>query len=326
MGLMLPPEVAGFVQMLGVPWPNIDEDEIKKDAAAWRTVSAGSERAGAEADTTVRRTQVTYRGDSATVLADRWNATGNGGGHISQASTAARVVPVALDGTASVVTAAKVVVGTQAASAMVSVAQLLAFGGAVGVTAATARMLLARQAAARGLREAGEGTARQLAPLLGKRATSVWSRIFGDLRGLGRPGGTPALAGAGGPTIGPRAMTGPRHVRDYIAAMGRNNNNARRGSNNRRGGGRRGGGSGGGGQVRRDSSGKVHGDLPRDTRGMTKEQAEQTQRELMKSISRRETEQRVLGEEAGHRTRIQLERDALRRVQEDMQRRWGGQQ
>ncbi|GAA3211073.1 WXG100-like domain-containing protein [Nonomuraea helvata] len=331
--MILPPEVAGFVQMLGILWPNIDEDEIRKDATAWRTVTAGTDRSGVEADTSVRRTQADYRGESATAMAGRWNATGGSGGHLSQAAAAARVVPVVLDGTANVVTAVKLVVGTQAASTLVNVAQLVAFGGAAGATAAYARMLLARNAAGKGLREAGEGTAKVLAPGLRSKATATWHRIFGDLRGLGRPGGTPALAGAGGRSVGPRAMTGPRHARDYMATMGRNNNNARRGSGGRggrsgggRSGGARGRGGGGGGirnLFRRDSSGKIHGALPASTRGMTKEEAERVQRELLASISRRETEQRALGEEAGHRTRINMEKEALRKIREDIQRRWG---
>ncbi|WP_449063528.1 hypothetical protein [Planomonospora algeriensis] len=40
--MTLPPALDGFLGVLGVPWPNIDEDEIRKDAAAWRTVQAQS--------------------------------------------------------------------------------------------------------------------------------------------------------------------------------------------------------------------------------------------------------------------------------------------
>ncbi|MFB4268962.1 DUF4258 domain-containing protein [Nonomuraea sp. GTA35] len=224
---MLSPKLNGFLGMLGVPWPNIDEDEIKKDATAWRTVQAGSQPVGEAADASVRRTQQYHRGESATAAAQHWNRVGGDSGHVAQATAAARVAPVALDGAAGVVSAVKVAVGMQAAAGLTSVVQAVAFGGAVGVTAATARMYLTRHAMGKVMREGAEGTGRVLAPAMARRVTDPMRRILDNLRRPGGPGGTPALAGAGGRASvrpsGLRPAGGPASVRDGMAAMGRGN-------------------------------------------------------------------------------------------------------
>ncbi|GAA2899250.1 hypothetical protein [Nonomuraea rubra] len=331
MGLTLPPELNGFLGMLGVPWPNIDEDEIKKDAGAWRTVQAGSQPVGEAADASVRRTQQFHRGESAMAAAQHWNRVGGDSGHVSQAAAAARVAPVALDGTAAVVSAVKVAVGMQAAAGLASVVQAVAFGGAVGVTAATARMYLTRQAMAKVMREGAEGTGRVLAPAMARRVTDPMRRILDNLRRPGGPGGTPALAGAGGRVpvrpSGLRNPNGPRSVRDGMAQMGRRNNRDNSGGRGRgrgRGGGSSGGSSGGGGGwFRRDSTGKVHGELPNGTRGMSEEQGKAARDALRGSIRKRRQEQDRLGQEVGHEERIRREQEALRKIEEEGKRkRW----
>ncbi|MGW0802298.1 WXG100-like domain-containing protein [Nonomuraea sp. NPDC002799] len=226
---MLPPELSGFMNAVGMPWPNIDEDMIRGDATAWRTVLAGADTAGAEADASVRRTQQVYRGDSATSFAGQWNKLSGEDGHLLVAAAATRLAPVALDGTAAVVSAVKVAVGTQAAAGLAAVTQMLAFGGAAGVTMATARMLMTRQAMGKAMREGGEGTAKVLAPALSRRVTAPMRRILDNLRRPGGPGGGPALAGAGGRTVpmrpsGLRTSSGPRSAEDGMAKMGRQRN------------------------------------------------------------------------------------------------------
>ncbi|GII75534.1 hypothetical protein Sru01_05160 [Sphaerisporangium rufum] len=198
MGVTVPPGVDAMLDLLGVPWPNIDEDEIRKDAAAWRTVLAEAEPAAAGADTAVRDLSPDYRGDSATALAGMWQETGASGGHLSQATAAARPAPPLLDGTATVVTATKVAVATWAAVTAVRVGQSLLLGGPLGAGAATANMLVARQAITRILREAGEGTGKVIAPAVTRRITHPLRRILDDLR---MPGGGPVLQGAGGPRV-----------------------------------------------------------------------------------------------------------------------------
>ncbi|MCF6471090.1 hypothetical protein FAF44_22200 [Nonomuraea sp. MG754425] len=322
MGLTLSPELNGFVSLLGVPWPNIDEDEIRLDADAWRIVQAGAEPASAEADTDVRGTRDVYSGDSATELAGHWNQVGGNEGHLTQTALASKVAPMALDGAAGVVSAVKLAVGMQAAAGLTAVAQTLAFGGALGVTAATARMYLTRHAMGKVLREGSEGTGKVLGPAVARRVTDPMRRVLDNLRRPGGPGGTPALAGAGGrmplrPTV-LRNPGGPRSVRDGIANFARKKGN----SGGRGGGGRRGGSSSGRpGMFRRDQTGKMHGDLPNSAANMSKEEAQRVEKEMQKSLDRRNREQDRLGYEAGHEERIRREKDALRRFQEDMRRR-----
>ncbi|WP_113701011.1 DUF4258 domain-containing protein [Nonomuraea lactucae] len=249
MGLTIPPELDAVLELAGLWFPNIDEDEMRADAAAARVVEAGTSLAALGAGTAMRDASAAYRGDSATALAGYWGDVGTGDGHLAQSSSAARMSPVWLEHTATVVTGAKVAVGTVAAVGAVRLAMALLSGGPFAGASATASLLATRHAGMKVLREAGEGSARILAPALRRRVTEPMQRILDNLR---RPGGgpTPAFAGAGGRglarphTVGPRASSGPRDVRDGMAAMGRSNNNARRGGNGRRGGGGRGRGGG----------------------------------------------------------------------------------
>ncbi|MER7129867.1 hypothetical protein [Streptosporangium saharense] len=242
MGVTVPPQVDMMLGLLGMPWPNIDEDEIRRDADAWRTVLAGAEPATAGTEATVTRTREGYRGDSATELASYWEETG---GHLGQAVAAARSAPVVLDNTAWLATGVKLAVGTAAVYASVRVARALLAGGPLGGAAATAEMYRTRALIGRLQREGAEGAGRVLTPALNRRVTERFRRILDNLR---PPGGPPlALAGGRVPvrTVGPRAAS----PRDGMAQMGRSNNNARSGGNGRRGG-RRGGSGGGGGGGR----------------------------------------------------------------------------
>ncbi|MEU6782444.1 DUF4258 domain-containing protein [Nonomuraea angiospora] len=240
MGVTLPPEVAGVMQMLG-PWPRFNEDDARQERDAVRLAHANTIPATTGADSAVSRAQQVYRGESATAMQGHWERTGTQNGHVAQANAALKLAPAVLEGAASVVTAVKVAAGTQAVYTSVELARLLAFGGAVGATAATARVLMRRKVVGKILHEGSEGTGKVIAPIVRRRITEPMRRI---LEGLRRPGGPrPAFAGAGGRTVGPRATTGPRHVSDYMAKMGRSNKNARGGGNGRRGGGGRRGGS-----------------------------------------------------------------------------------
>ncbi|MEV6149922.1 hypothetical protein AB0L53_06225 [Nonomuraea sp. NPDC052129] len=203
--MTLPPEASGMLAILGVPWPNVDEDEIRKDASAWRTVLAGTVPAGAAADAQVRRTQQVYGGESGTALAAYWSEAGNGDGHLAQVTSAAKVAPVALDGAAAVVTAVKVAVGTQAAFTAVKVGRALLVGGPFGGSLASAEMFFARRMMAKILREGGESTGRGLAPALSRRATETFRRVVQNLRRPGGGGGGPRLAGAGGRNVPTRS-------------------------------------------------------------------------------------------------------------------------
>ncbi|WP_049563249.1 hypothetical protein [Nonomuraea sp. SBT364] len=196
MGIVLPPELHGVLELAGLPFPNIDEDEVRLDADAARVVQAHAAQSGAEADAAVVGSAAVYQGGSATELQSLWQETGNSSGHLAQAAAATRMAPVALDGMATVVTATKIAVGTVAAVGTVRLAMALLSGGPFAGFTATASLLATRKAGMKIYREAAEGTGRVLAPGLARRVTDPMRRILDNLRRPGGPGGT-ALAGAG---------------------------------------------------------------------------------------------------------------------------------
>ncbi|MFG1941655.1 hypothetical protein [Nonomuraea sp. NPDC048826] len=198
MGVVLPTELHMALNLAGVPFPNIDEDEIRLDADAVRTVQRGTAVAGVEADANVVGASTVYKGDSATELQGFWQANGADSGHLAQAATAMRVAPVALDGMATLVTATKVAVGTVAAAATVRLAMSRLTPPPHGSLMSLMTLLATRRAGTKIYREAFEGSARHLAPGMARRVTDPMRRILENLRRPGGPGGT-ALAGAGGP-------------------------------------------------------------------------------------------------------------------------------
>ncbi|MEV8638270.1 hypothetical protein AB0395_42115 [Streptosporangium sp. NPDC051023] len=287
MGVTVPPQVDTMLGLLGIPWPNVDEDEIREDADAWRTVLADAEPTAAEAEATIRRTGQSYRGDSATAMASRWNETG---GQLSRAAAAARSAPMVLDNTAWLTTGVKLAVGTAAVYASVRAARAFLAGGPFGGAAASAEMYRTRALIGRIQREGAEGASKVLAPALNRRVTEQFRHILDNLR---RPGGPSlALAGPGGRvpirTVGPRAAAGPRSARDGMALMGRGNSNARAGGNGRRGGGGRrsggsgsgsGGGSGGGGRRSSgDETRSGHAEIRQVQRGISDDMIDQAMR------------------------------------------------
>ncbi|MET7327274.1 hypothetical protein [Nonomuraea sp. NPDC005650] len=300
--MTLPPEAAGVMQMLG-PYPTFDEDDARREGGAVRLAHANSVPAAAGADSSVRATQQVYRGESAAAMQGHWDRTGAGqNGHVAQANAALKLAPAVLEGAAAVVSAVKVAAGTQAVYTSVELTRLLAFGGALGVTAATARVLMRRKVVGKILREGSEGTGKVIAPIVRRRITDPMRRVLDDLRRPGGPGGPrPALAGAGGRTVPLRPGTsGPRSVQDGMAQMARGG---------RRGGGGRGGGRGGWS----DSDGiKFHGKVPKNTDNMTKEEAEALKAKLEQSVSERELQLKWYNDgDAGHVHRVEEEKGAI---------------
>ncbi|MET8986501.1 hypothetical protein ABZW49_13710 [Nonomuraea wenchangensis] len=310
MGVILPPAAASMMAMLG-PWPNIDEDDMGRESVAVRTAHTTALPAAAQVDAGVQGVGQVHKGESATHLQSFWDQNGGQNGHLAQADAALRSMPRVIDGGASVVSAVKVAAGTQAVFAAVDVAKLLAFGGAVGATYATARVLAGRKAVGGILRQGAEGTGKVLAPLMRRKVTEPMRRVLDTMKLPRGPMGSPALAGGPRGVVplrpaGLRNPSGPRSVRDGIAQMGRRNNRGNSG----------GGRGGGGGRQRgsRDETGKFHGAIPQSTRGMSDAEKKKLEDDLKKSIQKREAEQQRLGWEAGHEERLSREKSALRRL------------
>ncbi|MFB9627037.1 hypothetical protein [Nonomuraea helvata] len=196
MAIMLPPMLDTTLELAGLWFPNINEDEIHADAQAARVVQAGTTLAGAEADATVRGTSAVYRGESATEMQRSWQANDSNSGHLAQASSAMKVAPVALDGLGTVVTATKVAVGTIAAVGTVRLVYSALAGGPTAGLAQSLVLLAVRRAGTKVFRQAAEGSGRHLATGLRTLATRRLHEIMERLRPPGGPGGT-ALAGVG---------------------------------------------------------------------------------------------------------------------------------
>lgn len=312
-----------MMQLLG-PWPNMNEDDVRAEGNAARVAQSSTAPAASGADAAVRATQQVYRGESAAGVENHWNRTGAQGGHIAQANAAMKVVPVVLDGTAAVVSAVKVAVGTQAVFTAVGVAQALMFGGAVGATVATARVLASRHVVRKILREGSEGTGKVIAPIVRRQITDPMRRILDDLRSPGGPRlGLAAAGPRGGVPLRPSGLrnpSGPRSVKDGIAPMGRRNN--RNDDRGRRGGlfsrGRDDNSSQPSHGARHD--GRIHGDPPSSARGMSRAEAEAAEADLERSIKARKAEEERKGYEVGHAKRISIEEEALRKLRASMRR------
>lgn len=223
MTVILPPWADGMLDLAGMPWPNVNEHEMRKDAQAWRTVQAGILPAAAAADTTVRKVADHYTGASATALANHWQQAG-GTGQLHQAESAAKSAPMVLDGAADVVTATKVAVVAQAGVAATKLAAIMLPGGPLAAGAAVGTVLAARLAIGKILREAGEGGAKVLAPALLRKVTEPLERIAAR----GTPGRVPALEAASGrahvpvnPHTAPRPTGGHDIGRPDTMAMAR---------------------------------------------------------------------------------------------------------
>ncbi|GLW06885.1 hypothetical protein Misp01_20150 [Microtetraspora sp. NBRC 13810] len=284
MAVTLDPQVASFLNLIGFPWPNDNEDEWRLEADDWRVVLAASSAQGAAADETVRRTQQTYQGDSATQLAAHWNQVGDGGGHISQATSAAKFAPTVLDGTANVVSAVKLAVGTQAAFGLTATTQALLFGGAAGGMLALARMQMTRHAVGKAALEGAEGTARGLAPALQGRVTETMRRIMKEMEK--RP-----------------------HARDGMLQIRR-----KRGGGGGKGGGGKGGGYDSNSPASFDAAAqRMHGRLPNSgaVSNMTPEQARQAAAQVKDSILTRKMNEARLGRDPGHAARLEEEQKLL---------------
>ncbi|MFI6736010.1 hypothetical protein ACIBI9_24055 [Nonomuraea sp. NPDC050451] len=289
------------MQMLG-PYPTLNEDDARAERDAVRLSHANTVPAAAGADSSIRATQQVYRGESAAAMQGSWERTGAQNGHVAQANAALKLAPVALEGAAAVVSAVKVAAGTQAVYTSVELARLLAFGGAVGATAATARVLMRRKIVGKVLREGSEGTGKVIAPIVRRRITGPMRRILDDLRRPGGRGGSPALAGAGGRTVPLRpGPSGPRSLKDGIAQMA-----------GKRGGRGRGGGGGGRGGWSDSDGIKFHGKVPKNTDNMTKEEAEALKAQLEKSVQERELQLKWYNDnDRGHVHRVEEEKGAI---------------
>jgi hypothetical protein len=74
MGIELPPELADVAARAGVSWPEADEEAMTRSARAWRDAATSMNAVTSDADTTVRETLASVRGETGTAAAQHWSS------------------------------------------------------------------------------------------------------------------------------------------------------------------------------------------------------------------------------------------------------------
>ncbi|MFD1543918.1 hypothetical protein [Nonomuraea guangzhouensis] len=276
-----PPLIEELAQLIGVNVLDVDPDKVVTDARAVSDTVPNLTTLSENADSTMERATDGYQGQSATALAENWQR--NGGG-LHQTAAAMNVLPPVTNGFASVASAARLAEITQLVD-LASVLKLTLGAGAAGAGLAASRMAFSRAAIQRIKHTFERGVATRLTPAV-ERITRRLEELGGKAVG---PRGGPALAGPGG-----RLSPYENPIRD----RGLRTNMA---------------------WGRKDNTGKFHGDVPNTTTGMTEREKRRIKKDLEDSIKTREEEDAWLGgSDAGHAERMRREREALKRINEDL--------
>lgn len=102
----LPSEVAWFLNMIGVPWPNVDEDQVRAFAGHVRQFAGSVENTHQAATSTIQQMGSAYSGNSYEQLVSTWARMSND--HMTELVDACNVVAEALDLAADGIVGAKV--------------------------------------------------------------------------------------------------------------------------------------------------------------------------------------------------------------------------
>lgn len=106
MSVELPSEVAWFLNIIGVPWPNVDEDQVRAFAGHVRDFANNIDSAHQAATSTVQQMGAAYSGRSYEQLVETWARMSSD--HMTELVDACHVVAQALDLAADGIVAAKV--------------------------------------------------------------------------------------------------------------------------------------------------------------------------------------------------------------------------
>ncbi|MGW4647866.1 WXG100-like domain-containing protein [Kitasatospora sp. NPDC004289] len=194
MGVVLPDELAWVLDLIGINWPNVDEDDYREMADALREMADDVDAGIADAHGAVQQMLGSNAGLAVQAFEAHWGQVS--GTHLSQLAQGGRVVAFCLDGVAVVITGAKIAAIAQLAimAAEMIAAQAAApftFGlselGALGATQATrviVRRLLkeAEQQIIDQLMEAATGA---VVEALGNMAEKLVINLLEDAAGSG---------------------------------------------------------------------------------------------------------------------------------------------
>jgi uncharacterized protein YukE len=104
-GVVLPEKVAWFLGIIGVAWPNVDEDQVLLFATHVRGFATNLAATHQSATDTVKKMGDSYTGESYTALLAAWQSRSKE--HVEQLNEACGVVAVALEAAAATISGAK---------------------------------------------------------------------------------------------------------------------------------------------------------------------------------------------------------------------------
>lgn len=106
MSIELPSEVVWFLNLIGVQWPNVDEDQVRAFAGHVRDFGSNIDGTHQAATSTIQQMGSAYTGSSYEQLVETWARMSND--HMRELVEACHVVATALDVAADAIVAAKV--------------------------------------------------------------------------------------------------------------------------------------------------------------------------------------------------------------------------
>ncbi|MER7494180.1 nucleic acid/nucleotide deaminase domain-containing protein [Streptomyces pharetrae] len=231
MGLVLPSIVDEALDLIGVNWPNVDEDDYFEMATSMRDFADKFEGHGGDANKAVTRILDSSEGWAVASMKKHWSHVKTG--HLEKIPQVARLFADACDGVGHIIRGMKVKAGVElGVLAATVVAELAAAPVTLGISAAVAagEIALMRTIVKRLIDEAtqqivDELIAKVTEPVTGKLRELVSDTVLDLAEGAFNPGDNPggmklASAGDGGDSGGPSGSgggEGKKTVIDHVA-------------------------------------------------------------------------------------------------------------
>lgn len=142
MALDPPSEVVKFLNVIGIDWPDVNEDAVREFASHVREFSSNISSAHDDATSTIKQTGDVYSGAAYEAMVAKWASTSTA--HISELTEACGVVATALDVAADAIVAMKgVAIGELIALAVSFVADQAAAVLTFGIAEAAEALVIA---------------------------------------------------------------------------------------------------------------------------------------------------------------------------------------
>jgi hypothetical protein len=213
MGLVLPGALAWVLDMIGIEWPNIDEDELRSGATQLRQLAGELTSNTGDAHSSIEQMLRNNSADSLTAFEGLWQKLA--AGHLPQLAEGLKAIAVALDASAVLVVGMKTgaivqlgilaaeIIADQAAAPFTFGASEAAIPGEVEITSQIVKQIFKQIAnqVEQALLNAVEGP---VFSALGSAAEELAGQLVGDVAGTnsGINLGNVASAGASGFTSG----------------------------------------------------------------------------------------------------------------------------